>query len=155
MNYMTECHRPNKTGTNGYAQKVIWDKEAKKYRGTLLHRWVYLQTFGAVPEGFQIDHICHNEAVARGECEGGVTCLHRACINPEHLRAVSRSENQRSGLAGFGNRTHCESRGHELTQDNIYTYNRNGSQVRECWECRKINGRLKTREYRARKKEAA
>lgn len=152
MSYIGDCYTPNKPGTNGYAQKVVWDKEAKKYRGTLLHRWVYIQTFGAIPEGFEVDHICHNEAVIRGECEGGVTCAHRACINPEHLRAVSKSENQRSGLAGFGNRQVCESRGHELSADNIYT-DSYGRQT--CLACRRINAKEAARRYRARKKVAA
>lgn len=148
----TPCYRPNKPDKDGYANKRIWDKQAKRYYTMKLHRWAYIQFFGAIPQGFEIDHVCHNEAVALGECAGGFTCQHRACINPEHLRAVSKSENQRAGLAGFGNRKTCRARGHELTADNIFTYFRNGSERHECLACRRENTRLAQRRYRARKK---
>jgi len=151
---VSTCYAPNKTRYDGYVNKRVWDKQAKKYTMWKMHRWVYVQTYGEIPEGYEIDHICHNEAVARGECEGGFSCPHRACFNPEHLRAVSKSENQNAGLAGFANRTHCSSRGHELTEDNIYTYYRDGKERHECIECRRISGRENQRKYRARKKVA-
>ena len=151
VNAYTDCYAPNKPTTGGYVTKRVWNKELKKYQQFKMHRWVYMQNFGPIPEGYEIDHICHNEAVARGECKGGVTCPHRACFNPLHLRAVSKSQNQKAGLAGFGNRTHCKARGHELTQDNIYTYERNGSERYECLACRRENTKLAQRRYRARK----
>lgn len=51
------------------------------------HRLSYELANGPIEEGVTIDHACHNED---RNCEGGVTCLHRRCINPKHLRAVSR-----------------------------------------------------------------
>ena len=149
----TECYTPNKPNRHGYVDKRVWNKELKKYQQWKHHRWTYLQYYGELPKGMEIDHMCHNEAVARGKCKGGVTCPHRACLNPLHLRAVTKSENQKSGLAGFGNRTHCESRGHELTPENIYTYNRKGKKSYECLQCRRIAGRENMRKYRAAKKE--
>lgn len=66
-------------GLHGNAYKVVFEK------------W-----HGAVPRGLVIDHDCHNVAVHRGTCAGGPTCIHRACINPMHLRAVSQGENNRA-----------------------------------------------------------
>ena len=151
----SECYSVNKPDSNGYVQKVVWDKEAKKYRNWKMHRWVYTQTFGEIPEGYEIDHICHNEALAKGECQGGTSCPHRACYNPEHLRAVPKSVNQRDGAAGFGNRKTCKSRGHALTADNIYTYTRKGVQQQTCWSCKRINSAANARKARARKKAQA
>lgn len=141
------CLIPNKPSKDGYARKRVWNKELKKYQSWKLHRWAYTQVFGTIPEGYEIDHICHNEAVARGECKGG-PCQHRACINPEHMRAVTKSENQKAGMAGFGSRTECK-HGHALTADNIHT---DGYGRVTCYTCRKINTRLGQARYRARKK---
>lgn len=50
------------------------------------HRVAYEYEVGPIPEGFQIDHLC------------GV----RACVNPDHLEAVSQYENnRRAGWKGM------------------------------------------------------
>lgn len=146
---MTDCITPNKAGKDGYATKRVWNKELKKYQSWKLHRWTYTQTFGPIATGMEIDHICHNEAVAKGECSGG-PCQHPACINPEHLRAVSKSENQKAGMAGFGSKTECK-HGHALTAENIHT---DGYGRVTCLTCRRYNVRVAMRALRARKKEA-
>jgi len=46
---------------------------------------------GPVPEGLELDHACHSKSA----CQEGVNCLHRRCINPAHLRPMTREENQR------------------------------------------------------------
>lgn len=43
----------------------------------LAHRISYELAYGEIPEGADIDHLCGN----------------RACIRPEHLKAVTKSEN--------------------------------------------------------------
>jgi len=147
----TSCYAPNKPSSDGYVRKNVWNKELKKYQTFKMHRWVYAQAFGEIPEGYQIDHMCHNEAVARGECEGGQKCPHRACVNPAHLRAVTRSENQRAGLAGLDNRTHCRARGHELTEQTIKVTIRDGKEQKVCLECQRINNKMGMRRLRERK----
>lgn len=49
------------------------------------HRVAYELTHGAIPEGIQIDHTCHNPS----------------CILPDHLRATTHKQNQenRAGAA--------------------------------------------------------
>lgn len=41
------------------------------------HRAAYERAFGKIPDGYQIDHLCRN----------------RACINPQHLEAVTQKIN--------------------------------------------------------------
>lgn len=46
------------------------------------HRIVYERLHGAVPVGFELDHLCRN----------------RGCVNPGHLEVVDRRTNARRGL---------------------------------------------------------
>ncbi len=47
---------------------------------------VWEQENGPVPPGMQLDHECHNKAVANGFCLPGV-CAHRRCCNERHIKA--------------------------------------------------------------------
>ncbi|MFJ8146570.1 HNH endonuclease signature motif containing protein [Streptomyces sp. NPDC096048] len=89
------------------------------------HRFAYVVLVGPIGDGLEIDHLCRE----------------RSCINPEHLEAVTHSENlQRRHPAGLP--THCQE-GHEYTPEN--TYRRpNGARL-----CRTCKNAEKAR-YRAR-----
>lgn len=77
---------------NGYGN--AWN--ARKKVGQLAHRYAYEALVGPIPEGMQLDHICHE----------------RACVNPTHLRPVTNKQNNenqqgnrinnRYGLRGVG-----------------------------------------------------
>jgi HNH endonuclease len=86
---------------------------------------------GPVPDGQDIDHVCHS---ADESCRGGPTCLHRMCIALDHLEAVDRRTNLMRGRSYNGRKTRCDN-GHEFTEENTY-WRANGS-GRQCKECRR------------------
>lgn len=99
------------------------------------HRVAYELWLGPIPVGLDIDHLCNV----------------RNCVNPNHLRACTRSENV---MAPHSNclpvqrlrMTHCK-RGHEFTPENTIRDARNNA--RACREC----GRKRWREYAKRKRD--
>jgi hypothetical protein len=52
------------------------------------HRASYALHKGEIPDGLEIDHLCHKPL----------------CVNPEHLEAVTRDENQRRALTEMARR---------------------------------------------------
>lgn len=72
--YKTPCWIWQKAlDKNGYGTQTV------KKRVTRAHRNYYQKAKGEIPEGFEVDHLCH------------IT----ACINPDHLEAVTQLVNQR------------------------------------------------------------
>ena len=85
-----------------------------KQRHLYAHRVAYEILIGAIPNGYEIDHLCR------------VT----ACVRPEHLEPVTSLENQRRTQQLF-----CK-RGHERAGDNLYISPNN---ERHCRSCRTIH----------------
>jgi len=99
---MTDCIMWHKSiRDTGYGQRFFNGKIARA------HRAAWIEANGDIPTGLIVDHMCHNEAALKGECEGGKTCKHRACVNVEHLRLITVSENNKAGLLNRDNRKVC------------------------------------------------
>lgn len=125
--------RPSSTG---YGTKHV------NGRTVLAHRWVYEQHHGAIPVGMQLDHLCHTVDVS---CPGGSACLHRRCVNPEHLEPVTDTDNKlrgRSENARNARKKFCV-RGHPF--DGANTYIRGDTGGRQCLECQRMRDKKRKR----------
>jgi hypothetical protein len=95
------------------------------------HRISYEVFVGPIPEGRQLDHLCHT---LDRHCLGGRSCPHRRCVNPAHLEPVTQRENKLRGVsfsAVNAVKTHC-AQGHEFTSENTYYRTPTNRQCRTC-----------------------
>lgn len=90
-------------------------------RWEVAHRVAYKWIKGPIPEGTELDHLCHN----------------RPCMNPEHTEAVTHQVNVQRGDGPaatadyFAAQTHCKA-GHTFNESNTYI-TKNGYRV--CRRC--------------------
>ena len=111
---------------NGYATTGTGKRGQREY----VHRLAYELWKGAIPEGFDIDHLCRN----------------RRCYNPAHLDAVTRAVNMKRGIGPAmlgkinGSKTHCVN-GHAFDEANTRHRPTGGRDCRIC-------GVEKARRYR-------
>lgn len=129
----------------GYLAPTGYGLTKIKGVGVNTHRFSYLAFVGTIPDGMQLDHVCHTEAIERGECLGGDGCLHRRCANPSHLKPVTPRDNVLTSLswaAEHAKRTTCVN-GHELKGDVLYVRPSGG---RACYQCHRELDRRQRRE---------
>lgn len=92
---------------DGYAVIKLHGKMPKA------HRVVYRLAIGPIPDGLQLDHLCHTD-----QCKLGKKCPHRRCVNPAHLKPATAKENtlRGSSFAAFNyHKTACH-RGHPFDE---------------------------------------
>lgn len=124
-----------KKQTDGYGQYTPTMDGIRRFWSA--HRVAYELMVGPIPNGLQVDHLCRV----------------RLCVNPDHLEAVTQTENVLRGVsfaAVNADKTHC-SRGHEFTPENTY---RRPSGNRDCRACLRLRWR-KSNQNRAARKAAA
>lgn len=96
------------------------------------HRAAYTLLIDEIPEGLVVDHTCHSK---NNDCNLGNSCLHRRCVNPDHLEAITQQENLRRSKTWSGSRTHCK-RGHEYGEPPKWAALQN---FRVCRTCKNIS----------------
>jgi len=94
--------------------------------------WVawYFTTGSRPPAGMHLDHICHDPDA----CAGGITCPHRRCCNPSHLKPVTPLENTRRSNApavAYRARIECD-QGHPLSGANLAIRTDGSRKCRKC-----------------------
>lgn len=123
---------------NGYGEFMA---DRTRFRA---HVWSYLTFVGSYDRSMlTLDHLCHNQDES---CPGN-RCIHRRCVNPDHLEPVTHAVNCKRGRQGqhLSAQTHCK-RGHEYTPEN--TIVRPGG-YRNCRSCKRRSETLRTRALRA------
>ena len=99
----------------------------------MAHRWAYEAFIGPIPDGYQLDHLCHTNDAG---CPGGPDCGHRRCCNPAHLEPVTASENTIRQRHFERAKTECP-RGHPYVGDNLIAGSDGRRRCRTCDRIRK------------------
>ncbi|MFD9716714.1 RNA polymerase sigma factor [Streptomyces sp. NPDC059076] len=135
------------TNNNGYPRLTI-DGRAKNAQRIAHELFV-----GPIPDGHTVGRTCHQVDLS---CVGGVTCLHRRCINFRHLFVMTRAEAGKSGRSVGGAlaaRTHCV-HGHPFDEANTLVRKTGDRQCRACRRIGARNAKLRSAERAEQRKRA-
>jgi len=107
-----------------------WDGYGR-LNGQQAHIVAWLRERGPVPDGLELDHLCRN----------------RACVNVQHLEAVTHRVNALRGEgppAMNARKTKCKN-GHAFTPENTRIVSKGVHHGRRCIACEKINRRKRNK----------
>ena len=128
-----DCWLWTATITRGGYGMFKWDGKSRT-----VHRVTMSIVTGPLPSDLVVDHQCHNLDLG---CKGGVSCLHRRCVNPAHMRLVSSGDNTRAGRESNPLPPECKN-GHAFAGDNLGPPRADGG--RSCRACARENYRKRT-----------
>jgi hypothetical protein len=122
---------PNEQGCmlwTGYITSQGYGRLSVRRRMMLAHRVSYELTFGLIPDGLPLDHLCRTPA----------------CVAPLHLEPVTQRENTLRGVgpaAVNARKTHCP-QGHPYNEANTYLF-RGSRNCRICHQATVIRCRAR------------
>ena len=131
---------------DGAMDRTGYGRKMHEGKWWMAHRWSYQEHYGDLSDnpadGLVIDHICFN----------------RACVEPTHLRQISRAENSGrhnpdcpcSACVPLEHRIMVCKNGHDISNDEQRCKPQASNRQGECRRCK----RERTRRYRAAKKMA-
>ena len=146
----SECWLWTGALAGGYG-RIAWSEGGNKMVYRAVHRVLYTALVGPIPDGLDLDHLCHDPVVCspvRAE-----DCPHRRCCNPSHLEPVTRQTNLLRGgtvPAARAERTHCP-QGHRYDESNTI-FDKQGRRI--CRTCSYARNRAYHDAHRADRNEA-
>lgn len=111
---------------------ISWSPGGRQIVYGRVHRVMYTAMRGSIPEGLDLDHLCHDPKVCAPV--PATDCPHRRCCNPDHLSPATRQANLLRGGTVTAERaavTHCPS-GHEYTAENTLADKKGRRGCRKC-----------------------
>lgn len=100
-------------GAVGYKRPTFRNTTSAADPKVYAHRWIYEQTVGSIPDGYEVDHLC----------KVGM------CVNPDHLEAVPPAENRRRERLSVCKNGHTQA-------DDVRQYDAQG-RARGCKICKR------------------